>query len=170
MQPPRRQGQRAGGTRRSRVFAPNRVLEKDFGWAWPRRRWLSDRACSGPHDRRGTTPGGRKIYTLQDIYHHADFITYPSTREGFGNAFLEAVYFRKPILVNHYSIYTFDIKPKGFSAVEIDGYVTDEAVENVRALMEDTRLREDMVETNYALGKMFYSHEVLHKKLMNLMV
>jgi glycosyltransferase involved in cell wall biosynthesis len=122
------------------------------------------------NDRRGLTPDGRKIYTLQDIYHHADFVTYPSTREGFGNAFLEAVYFRKPIMVNHYSIYTFDIKPKGFSAVEIDGYVTSEAVEKVRALMEDPRCREAMVETNYDLGQRFYSYEVLHDKLMNLMV
>ena len=122
------------------------------------------------NDRRGTTSDGRKIYTLQDIYHHADFVTYPSTREGFGNAFLEAVYFRKPILVNHYSIYSFDIRPKGFSAVEIDGYVTDEAVEKVRHLMENTKTREDMIETNYALGKKFYSYEVLHDKLMNLMV
>ena len=122
------------------------------------------------NDRRGTTEDGRKIYTLNDIYHHADFITYPSTREGFGNAFLEAVYFRKPILVNHYSIYTFDIKPKGFSAVEIDGYVTDEAVKKVRALLENPQLRENMVESNYSLAKKFYSYEVLHKKLMNLMV
>ena len=122
------------------------------------------------NERRGTTSDGRKVYTLQDIYHHADFVTYPSSREGFGNAFLEAVYFRKPILVNHYSIYTFDIKPKGFSAVEIDGYVTDTVVEQTRALIEDPRLREEMVENNYALGKKFYSYEVLHDKLMNLMV
>jgi glycosyltransferase involved in cell wall biosynthesis len=122
------------------------------------------------NDRRGTTADGRKIYTLDDIYHHADFITYPSTREGFGNAFLEAVYFRKPIMVNNYSIYSFDIKPKGFSAVEIDGYVTEETVEKTRALIKDTRLREDMVENNYALAKKFYSYEVLHDKLMNLMV
>jgi glycosyltransferase involved in cell wall biosynthesis len=122
------------------------------------------------NEDRGTTSDGRKIYTLQDIYHHADFVTYPSTREGFGNAFLEAVYFRKPIMVNHYSIYTFDIKPKGFLAVEIDGYVTDTAVEKTRALIEDPRLREEMVENNYALGNKFYSYEVLHDKLMNLMV
>jgi glycosyltransferase involved in cell wall biosynthesis len=122
------------------------------------------------NERRGITADGRKIYTLQDIYHHADFVTYPSTREGFGNAFLEAVYFRKPILVNHYSIYTFDIKPKGFLAVEIDGYVTDTAVEKTRALIEDPRLRKEMVENNYALGNKFYSYEVLHDKLMNLMV
>ena len=122
------------------------------------------------NDRRGKTPDGRKIYTLYDIYHHADFITYPSTIEGFGNAFLEAVYFRKPILVNRYSIYTFDIKPKGFSAVEIDGYVTDEAVDQTRALLQDEQLREKMVEANYVLGEKYYSYEVLHDKLMNLMV
>ncbi len=122
------------------------------------------------NDRRGKTPDGRKIYTLYDIYHHADFITYPSTIEGFGNAFLEAVYFRKPILVNRYSIYTFDIKPKGFTAVEIDGYITDEAVDQTRALLQDALLRKRMVETNYALGQKFYSYEVLQDKLMNLMV
>lgn len=122
------------------------------------------------NDRRGTTADGRKIYTLYDIYHHADFITYPSTIEGFGNAFLEAVYFRKPILVNRYSIYSFDIKPKGFTAVEIDGYVTDEAVDQTRALLNDKQLRKKMVEANYVLGEEFFSYEVLQKKLMNLMV
>ena len=35
---------------------------------------------------------GRKIYTLWDLYHHADFVTYPSTYEGFENALLEAIY------------------------------------------------------------------------------
>ncbi len=122
------------------------------------------------NDHRGTTADGRKIYTLNDIYHHADFITYPSTIEGFGNAFLEAVYFRKPILVNRYSIYTFDIKPKGFTAVEIDGYVTDEAVNHTRALLQDEQLRQKMVENNYTLAEKFFSYEVLHAKLMNLMV
>jgi mannosylglucosylglycerate synthase len=122
------------------------------------------------NDRRGTTKGGRKIYTLEDIYHHADFVTYPSSIEGFGNAFLEAIYFRKPILVNRYSIYTFDIKPKGFAAVEIDGYVTDEAVQHTLALLRDKNLREDMVETNYMLAKKFYSYKVLYEKLLSLMV
>ncbi len=121
------------------------------------------------NDRRGTTKGGRKIYTLQDIYHHADFVTYPSSIEGFGNAFLEAIYFRKPILVNLYSIYTFDIKPKGFKAVEIDGYVTAEAVEKTRALLEDEQKCREMVEANYLLGKKYYSYKVLDDKLMDLM-
>ena len=121
-------------------------------------------------DRRGTTEDGRKIYTLYDIYHHADFVTYPSSIEGFGNAFLEAVYFRKPILVNRYSIYSFDIKPKGFVAVEIDGYVTDESVEQTRQLLQEESYRKKMVETNYRLGEKYFSYEVLQSKLMNLMV
>ncbi|MGD2029173.1 MAG: glycosyltransferase family 4 protein, partial [Desulfobacterales bacterium] len=44
-------------------------------------------------------------YTLLDVYPCADFITYPSLYEGFGNAFLEAVYFKKPMLINRYAIF-----------------------------------------------------------------
>ena len=34
---------------------------------------------------------GRKVYTLWDLYHHADFVTYPSICEGFGNALLSLI-------------------------------------------------------------------------------
>ncbi|MFV9504905.1 MAG: glycosyltransferase [Oscillochloridaceae bacterium umkhey_bin13] len=53
---------------------------------------------------RGLDRNGRKIYTLDDIYRQADLVTYPSSVEGFGNAFLEAVYFRRPLVVNRYAI------------------------------------------------------------------
>ncbi|MBW1982188.1 MAG: glycosyltransferase family 4 protein [Deltaproteobacteria bacterium] len=100
-------------------------------------------------ERRGRTEDGRKIYTLDDVYPYADLVTYPSTFEGFGNAFLEAVYFRKPIVVNTYSIYTKDIKPKGFSVVEIDGFVTDETVRQTKKVLENAELRQNMVDLNY---------------------
>jgi len=64
--------------------------------------------------------------------HVNNMVTYPSTFEGFGNAFMEAVYFHKPIVVNRYSIYTKDIKPRGFRAVELDGYVTAAAVKETK--------------------------------------
>ena len=83
-------------------------------------------------DARGLTSDGRKIYTLADVYPAADLVTYPSTVEGFGNAFLEAVYFRRPLVVNNYSIFDVDIKPKGFRVVEFDGYITDATVEHAR--------------------------------------
>jgi glycosyltransferase involved in cell wall biosynthesis len=119
------------------------------------------------NERRGTTADGRKIYTLNDIYPHADLVTYPSTFEGFGNAFLEAVYFCKPIVVNTYSIYTMDIKPKGFTVVEIDGYVSDEAVRKTRKVLTDERLRLKMVRHNYEIARTYFSYSVLGKKLRN---
>jgi len=119
--------------------------------------------------RRGTTPDGRKVYTLFDIYPHADLVTYPSNFEGFGNAFLEAIFFSKPIVVNSYSIYTFDIKPKGFSVIEFDGYVSEEAVEQTRRVLEDGDYRRQMVIHNYETARRFYSYTVLEKKLRNLL-
>ncbi|UCH20343.1 MAG: glycosyltransferase family 4 protein [Deltaproteobacteria bacterium] len=121
------------------------------------------------NEKRGTTKNGRKVYTLEDIYPHADLITYPSNFEGFGNAFLEAIYFRKPIVVNTYSIYTMDIKPKGFSVIEIDGYVTEEAVLQTRQVLEDPKLRQEMVERNYEIAKRFFGYSVLRQKLRTLL-
>ena len=70
------------------------------------------------------TADGRRVYTLADVYPQADLVTYPSSIEGFGNAFLEAVYHRRPLVVNRYSIYEIDIKPHGFRVVEFDNYVS----------------------------------------------
>ena len=114
---------------------------------------------------RGKTPEGRKIYIPQDIYAHADLVTYPSNFEGFGNAFLEAVYFRKPIVVNNYSIYAVDIKPRGFEAIELDDYVNSRAVELTKKVLKDPALAKKMVDRNYELGKRYYSYSVLRKKL-----
>ena len=121
------------------------------------------------NEQRGVTADGRKIYTLEDIYPYADLVTYPSTFEGFGNAFLETIYFRKPIVVNAYSIYTKDIKPKGFSVIEIDGYVTSQAVEKAKQILDNPDLCQAMVDHNYELGKKFFSYAVLHQGLRNFM-
>ncbi|MFP4446489.1 MAG: glycosyltransferase [Desulfosudaceae bacterium] len=122
------------------------------------------------NEKRGLTPDGRKIYTLDDIYPYADLVTYPSNFEGFGNAFLEAVYYKKPIAVNNYSIYTSDIKPKGFSVVEINGYVTDETVEQVLKVLDDDKYREQMVNHNYETATHYFSYSVLHQKLKTLIM
>ncbi len=119
-------------------------------------------------DERGTTADGRKIYSLQDIYPHADLVTYPSIFEGFGNAFLEAIYFRKPILVNNYSIYSFDIKPKGFDVIEMDDFISDRTVEATRAVLEDPQATSRSAEKNYQLGLKYYSYSMLETKLSHL--
>ena len=122
------------------------------------------------NEQRGLTAEGKKVYTLDDIYPHADLVTYPSDFEGFGNAFLEAVYYRKPVVVNTYSIYTMDIKPKGFSVVEIDGYVSDEAVRKTRKVLTDPEFRSKMVKHNFDTAKHYYSYSVLYNKLKNLIM
>lgn len=122
-------------------------------------------------ERIGETRGmrdGKKVYTLDDIYPHADFVTYPSLIEGFGNAFLEAIYFKKPILVNNYSIYSHDIKPKGFDVVEINDFVNQETVGETRRLLDDPERIRKMVETNYRVAQRYYSYEVLEEKLMDI--
>ncbi len=122
------------------------------------------------NEHRRYSETGEKVYTLNDIYPYADLVTYPSNFEGFGNAFLEAVYHRKPIMVNTYSIYRIDIKPKGFSTVEIDGYVTGDAVDLTRKVLDDPEFRDKMVNQNYEIAKQYYSYSVLDQKLKNLMI
>jgi glycosyltransferase involved in cell wall biosynthesis len=120
-------------------------------------------------DHRGTTADGRKIYSLWDVYPFADMITYPSLLEGFGNAFLESVYFRKPIVVNDYTIYAIDIKPKGFRAIELAGFITDEAVAKVEKILESPAMAADMAEHNFQLAKRFYSFAFLEHQLQGVL-
>ncbi|MDX2082153.1 MAG: glycosyltransferase family 4 protein [Terrimicrobiaceae bacterium] len=117
-------------------------------------------------EQRGLTPDGRKIYTLFDIYPHADLVTYPSYYEGFGNAFLEAVYFGKPVVVNTYAVYARDIDPLGFQTIEMSMLVTNDVVEMTRKILRNAGLREEWARTNYELGRKFFSHSVLRRKLM----
>ncbi len=119
-------------------------------------------------ERRGRTNTGKKIYTPFDVYPHADLVTYPSNFEGFGNAFLEAVYFRKPIVVNTYSIYLTDIKPKGFKVIELEGYVTEDALRQTREVIKNPDLGKKMIDYNYELGKQYYSYSLLKRKLRSL--
>jgi len=58
--------------------------------------------CQIIGEYRGATADGKKIYSLADVYPYADLVTYPSTFEGFGNAFLEAIYYRKPLVVRRF--------------------------------------------------------------------
>jgi glycosyltransferase involved in cell wall biosynthesis len=116
-------------------------------------------------NQRGLTGDGQKIYTLADVYPHADLVTYPSSVEGFGNAFLEAVYFRRPILVNNYSIYEVDIKPKGFRAVWFDGFISTETLNKVRQILLDPSRGREWAEENYQLAKRHFSFTVLERRL-----
>ena len=108
---------------------------------------------------------GNKIYTLWDIYKHADLMTYPSTYEGFGNALLEAIYFRVPVIINRYSIYVQDIQPKGFKLIEMDGFITPKLISEVRRVIENKAHRRKIVDHNYEVARRYYSYTVLRRVL-----
>jgi glycosyltransferase involved in cell wall biosynthesis len=114
---------------------------------------------------RRVVPDGARTYSLWDAYVRADFVTYPSLVEGFGNALLETVYFRLPALVNRYPVYVADIGPLGFDFVEIEGEVTDESVARVRRLLDDGGHCREMVEHNFALARLHFSYAVAESRL-----
>ena len=118
--------------------------------------------------RRGTAPDGRKIYALADAFSEADLITYPSIVEGFGNAFLEAVYYRRPILVRRYDVFRIDIAPKGFEVIAFDDFITRHTVQEAEAVLEDRALTHPTLDANYNRGRHHYSYSVLERRLVSL--
>jgi glycosyltransferase involved in cell wall biosynthesis len=110
------------------------------------------------------------LHTLWDVYPHADFITYPSLYEGFGNAFLEAVYFKKPLLINRYAIFVRDIEPKEFDLIVMDGFLTHRTVEHVKEILQSPPRREKMVNTNFEVASRHYSYRVLRRWLNTLLI
>jgi glycosyltransferase involved in cell wall biosynthesis len=119
-------------------------------------------------DRRQLDQAGHKVYVLSDLYPHADLVTFPSLYEGFGNALLEAIYFRLPIVIGRYSVYQRDIEPKGFRMPVIDGVIDKSTVEETRKILADADYRAELVEHNYRVASRFYSYRVLRDSLRSL--
>ncbi len=124
-----------------------------------------------------------KVYSLWDAYVFADFITYPSIWEGWGNQFLEGVFAKKPILIFEYAVYKTDIEAAGFETISLgDAYQTDEAgmawiepviyeakaKEIIACLIDANRYRE-MGKRNFEIGLVTFSHTNLRKLLNQLM-
>ena len=118
---------------------------------------------------RGVRPNGGKLYSLGDAYAPADIVTYPSDIEGFGNAFLEAVYFGRPLVMCAYDVYKADIEPKGFRVVSFEDYVTADTVRDVREVLQNRDLAQEMAFRNFAIAKEHYSFTALERLLVQLL-
>lgn len=114
---------------------------------------------------RGRDERGNKVYSLRDAYLASDVVTYPSTIEGFGNAFLEAIYYRRPIVMSTYEIYRIDIKPKGFNVVEFGDYISEDTVKKTRKLLRNPQLSAEICHQNYNIARNHYSFTNLEKYL-----
>lgn len=156
------------GDQRFKLVISHEAGDEGFEYA----DWLADYARERGVDLRLIDTGDLSDPnrpTLWELYAHADFITYPSLYEGFGNAFLEAIYFKKPLLINRYAIFVRDIEPKGFDLIVMDGFLTKKNVQKVREVLETPALRERMTTHNYAIASRHYAYATLHRHLNNLM-
>ncbi len=175
----RRVRERGGGfSGRPVVLLPNLVEDPGYCEALRERaarlgvdaRFVSDQVAS---TRR---PG---CLSLWDTYLCADFVTYPSLQEGWGNQFLEAVWARLPMAVYEYPVFRSDIAPAGFQYVSLGhSYERDEdglarvpeptlrgAAQEVADLLSRPDRYRKLVEHNHALGKARFSLEILREEL-----
>ena len=118
---------------------------------------------------------------IWDSYVYADFVTYPSIWEGFGNQFIEAVFAKLPIVAFEYPVYVSDLKGKGFGIVSlgdtykknndlvyIDRSILKCACSRVMEMLIDKELTVKAVESNYNIAKENFSFKALEGILKGL--
>jgi len=123
-----------------------------------------------------------KKYSLWDAYVIADFITYPSILEGWGNQYLEGLFARKPMIIFEYPVFKTDIMPFGFSNVSLGhtfsqrenqegGYVSierkrlEEAAQQAIKILKNESLYYDMVNRNFEIAREKLSFNALGRTL-----
>jgi mannosylglucosylglycerate synthase len=125
---------------------------------------------------------GKKIYALTDCYAIADFVTYPSVLEGWGNQFLEAIFARKPILIYEYPVYEADLKKYNFTTSSLsnkhqvtkNGLITvnsekiKQSAQQAVEILTNQANYQSLVKTNFEKGKALFSYDNLSQLLATL--
>ena len=134
---------------------------------------------SGKVEHGRSIEDGKKKYSLWDVYSIADFITYPSILEGWGNQFLEAIVAKLPIVTFKYPVYLSDIEKFGFNIVslgntsskkengfvEVPQTVLKEAAQSINPYLLDIDYRENKTHDNFKKGSQELSLESLQRML-----
>jgi len=120
-------------------------------------------------------------YSFWDMYSIADFITYPSILEGWGNQLLEAMAAAKPIVLFEYEVFERDIKSSGLEFVSLgseynieNGFVRvsheriDDTAKKMLETLFDPQKYKSVVEKNFEVGRKHFSLERLKKILTDL--
>jgi glycosyltransferase involved in cell wall biosynthesis len=134
---------------------------------------ISDRVRSV----RGTNEAGQRLYTNRDVLVNADLVTYLPAWEGFGNALLEAVAARVPVVTTTYLVYKTDIMTTGLRNIEVrDRYdgngelvVENHSLEAIREIITNPDLREEIVEHNYRVARHEFSMSTLKERLQTVL-
>lgn len=107
--------------------------------------------------------GAGSLYEVHDAYARCDMVTFPSSREGFGNPVLESVVHRKLVIVSNYPVLE-ELRGFGFQFLPLDR----DAVARTIKLLEHPALMEEMVNRNFEIGRKHFSLETLRQRLAEL--
>lgn len=130
-----------------------------------------------------TTRNGQKVYALWDTYAHADFVTYPSLWEGWGNQLLEALCAKLPVMLFEYPVYQADIKDKGLRVISLGDTLSGHTAYNLATVpvetieraadqaleyLINTEARRATTEHNFRIAQEHYSLHALQNQLHQL--
>jgi hypothetical protein len=123
-----------------------------------------------------------KKYSFWDAYLLADIVTYPSILEGFGNQFLEAIYFRLLPVVFEYPVFKKDLKKLGYKYISLgDKIVTKanfhyvpqksikRAVDDLLDIYQKPKLLDSHLDKNFKIAKKYHDISILEKDLRKLL-
>jgi len=120
---------------------------------------------------------GKKSYSLWDVYTMADFITYTSVLEGWGNQLLEALFAKKPVIVYEYPVFKSDIRPYNLDLItffedlkyqtdtellDISTKTVNKIVTEVNSIIYNNKKYNQSVETNFENCKKNLSYDTLY--------
>ena len=121
---------------------------------------------------RGRGENGEKLYSLWDAYDQADFITYPSIWEGWGNQLLEAIKAKTATMIFEYPVYKTDLASSGLKMISVGDEMTlseetrlveapqkniDRAADEALAILTNSEAYEFMVDHNFNVGRENFS-------------
>ncbi len=120
---------------------------------------------------------GERLYTSRDVLLNADLALYLPKWEGFGNAYLEAVSCRVPVVISTYLVYKTDIKCAGFNNIEIrDEYneegllnIPESVLNNIHLILNSQEERYKMTNNNFEIGLKEFGFSILSEKLNGLL-
>ena len=130
---------------------------------------ISDRVASA----RTSTDDGRPVFTNRDVLANADLVTYLPIWEGFGNALLEAIAAKVPVVTTTYLVYKTDVMNTGLRTIEVrDQYdedgalvIPDAVLESIEHVLTHPDDRTQMVEHNFEVGQREFGLGVLRERL-----
>lgn len=136
--------------------------------------FISSRVAS----KRGISPDGKKMYTNRDVLANADIVLYLPIWEGFGNALLEAMAAKVPVVTTTYLVYKTDIKIMRFDNIEIRDMYDDDgsliipkrAVDEMYYIITHPQERKEIAEKNFRIAKKEFGFATLKRKISNMML